>query len=295
MRHDLIDRVRLAGGASRVRDLRLSRTERRRLDLLIAQHELLPHPHGTVSLPGTHPAVTLARVHGGFLSCTVAARAHGLEVPSWCRGADHVIVPHGRGFPPVAGEHVHVSRRVPRPPNDRPPLLPLEETLAHLLMCTRVSTLEALCPVDQALHERRVSVEQLRAALGRGRGSALGRRRLALASGRCRSPLETSVRLDLIGAGLRHRDGVPVRGVGEVDFIVEGVIVLETDGASYHSEPEQFARDRWRDRQLTRLGYRPMRFTRQEVISHRVVEDVRAVLRRIAQERHHPGVTIQAI
>ena len=42
-------------------------------------------------------------------------------------------------------------------------------------------------------------------------------------------------------------------------------LVVETDGYRYHSSREAKRRDNRRDRQLTALGWRPVRFTYEEI------------------------------
>jgi very-short-patch-repair endonuclease len=53
-------------------------------------------------------------------------------------------------------------------------------------------------------------------------------------------------------------------------------LVVEVDGYQYHSSREQMRRDRRRDRQLTALNWRPVRFTFEEVVFE--PETVRAEL-----------------
>jgi len=91
--------------------------------------------------------------------------------------------------------------------------------------------------------------------------------------------------MDLEAAGLSFEDGVDIEGVGEVDLVVEGWIVVELDGYTYHCDEHQFALDRWRDRQLIARGYLPLRFTRKEVCAHQVVPDVLKALDRWGSRR----------
>jgi very-short-patch-repair endonuclease len=50
------------------------------------------------------------------------------------------------------------------------------------------------------------------------------------------------------------------------DFVWrEQRLVVETDGYRWHSTKEAQLRDRRRDRELTALGWRPVRFTYEEV------------------------------
>ncbi|WP_245690631.1 DUF559 domain-containing protein [Actinomyces ruminicola] len=66
--------------------------------------------------------------------------------------------------------------------------------------------------------------------------------------------------------------------VGEVDLLVDGWPVLELDGYSYHEDEYQFGLDRRRDRELTRRGYRVVRFTRQDVEAGRVGAEIQDLL-----------------
>lgn len=113
----------------------------------------------------------------------------------------------------------------------------------------------------------------LRICEGRdGLGVAFGWGR---ASGRARSPLETLARIQLRAAGLDVADGVVIAGVGEVDLVVDGWLVVELDGSTFHSDPWTFDQDRRRDRELVRRGYAVVRFTSNDVRSGKIVTDVR--------------------
>jgi len=78
---------------------------------------------------------------------------------------------------------------------------------------------------------------------------------LSLSSDRARSILETVARLQLIDMGLTPQVGVWIEGVGEVDMIILGFIVIEVDGWAFHSSKEQREKDLKRDRELLRRGY----------------------------------------
>ena len=104
--------------------------------------------------------------------------------------------------------------------------------------------------------------------------------RLDRASDRARSPLETLARMDLELAGLSFEDGVEIEGVGEGDLVIEGWVVVELDGYTYHCDEYQFGLDRWRDRRLVARGFLPLRFTRKDVYAHQVVPDVQRALER---------------
>lgn len=80
-----------------------------------------------------------------------------------------------------------------------------------------------------------------------------------------RSIQETHVRLALRAAGLHVVAGAVVPGVGEVDLLVEGVLVIEIDGFAYHSGRKEYRNDRRRDRRAVELGLTVIRYAFEDV------------------------------
>ena len=275
----LLTRISNAHGATRQVDLHLERSERRRLQALVDSGHLRRYPHGVVALPDVDKRVLIARVHRGLITCEHAAAYYRLPLPSSPK-ALHVLTPRGHKAAPLWGEHQHETRDLPSVPLSSFPVAPLARSLADLLCCAQEWT--ALVAADAALHQGRVTYEQVGTYL-RGSRRVLGRRRLQRTSSRARSPLETLARIQLRGAGLDVVDGVEIGGVGEVDLLVAGWLVVELDGYEYHSDMWAFDQDRSRDRELARLGYTSIRFTANNVRSGRIVDEVRRVL------AAHPG------
>lgn len=276
---DLTARVRACYGAVRLRDLKLDRTERRHVQRLVDRGELVGHPHGVVSLPEAARPVVLARIHGGLLTCQQAAAYYGYPLTVRARHDHriHIAVPDGHHFAPVDGEVLHVERSVkPCSPTDYP-VAPVTDALARYLRC-HPSPENPLMACDAALHHGHATAEDVAARL-RGPGARRALARLALASPRARSPLETLTRRQLHKAGIPFEDGVLIPQVGEVDILVGGYLVLELDGYTYHVSKSQFGLDRWRDRMLLRMGYRVARFTRQDVEAGVIADEVRELLR----------------
>ena len=270
----LISRISDAHGAVRQADLRLERAQRRCLQRLVDSGRLTRHPHGVVALPDVDRRVLIARIHRGLVTCEHAAAYYRLPLPSSPK-ALHVLTPQGHKLEPLWGERQHETRDLPVVPLSSFPVAPLARCLADLLCCAQEWT--ALVAADAAFQQRRVTYEQVGAYL-RGTRRALGRRRLRRTSSRARSPLETLARIQLRVAGLDVADGVGIGGVGEVDLLVAGWLVVELDGYEYHSDMWTFDHDRARDRELTRQGYTVVRFTANNVRSGRIVDDVRRVL-----------------
>ena len=81
--------------------------------------------------------------------------------------------------------------------------------------------------------------------------------------------------------GLNPQVGVWIEGVGEVDMIILGFIVIEVDGWAFHSSKEQREKDLKRDRELLRRGYMVLRFTYDDVMNgdfeREVPESVKAI------------------
>lgn len=275
----LLTRISNAHGAARQVDLHLERSERRRLQALVDSGHLRRYPHGVVALPDVDKRVLIARVHRGLITCEHAAAHYRLPLPSSPKTL-HVLIPRGHKAAPLWGEHQHETRDLPPVPLSAFPVAPLARCLADLLCCVQEWT--ALVAADAALHQGRVTYEQVGTYL-RGSRRVLGRRRLQRTSSRARSPLETLARIQLRGAGLDVVDGVEIGGVGEVDLLIAGWLVVELDGYEYHSDMWSFDQDRSRDRELARLGYTSIRFTANNVRSGRIVDEVRRVL------AAHPG------
>ena len=275
----LLTRISDTHGAARQVDLQLERSERRRLQALVDSGRLRRYPHGVVALPDVDKRVLIARVHRGLITCEHAAVYYRLPLPSSPKTL-HVLTPRGHKAAPLWGEHQHETRDLPSLSLSSFPVVPLARCLADLLCCAQEWT--ALVAVDAALHQGRVTYEQVGTYL-RGSRRVLGRRRLRRTSSRARSPLETLARVQLRGAGLDVVDGVEIGGVGEVDLLVAGWLVVELDGYEYHSDMWAFDHDRSRDRELARLGYTSIRFTANNVRSGRIVDEVRRVL------AAHPG------
>ncbi|MFW2512305.1 endonuclease domain-containing protein [Demequina sp. SO4-13] len=91
---------------------------------------------------------------------------------------------------------------------------------------------------------------------------------------------ETCARIALRAAGLQVQSQAVFPGVGRVDLLVEGRLVVECDGREYHSDPRAFAKDRARDRELVAQGLDVLRFPYADTVyrPERVVSDVRRAL-----------------
>ncbi|NTV39557.1 MAG: GxxExxY protein [Demequinaceae bacterium] len=139
-----------------------------------------------------------------------------------------------------------------------------------------VTALEQLAMVDSALNQRLMAEEELEDF------RYTPRRRLRWLAQQCdsrsQSPLETFARVALREAGLEVRPQVPIAGVGRVDLLVNGLVIVETDGRATHAMEAAFDADRRRDRAAALAGYVVLRFGYRDVVDHMelLVAEVRA-------------------
>jgi very-short-patch-repair endonuclease len=89
---------------------------------------------------------------------------------------------------------------------------------------------------------------------------------LGIVDGVCESGTESIFWLRIQPFGLKVARQVHVPGVGRVDFRIGPKLIIEIDGAAYHTDPVAFHRDRHRDAVLSALGYRVLRFSYYQVI-----------------------------
>lgn len=63
------------------------------------------------------------------------------------------------------------------------------------------------------------------------------------------------MRLILRSLGCSFEVQAPIEGVGRVDFLVEGWLIVECDSREHHSSWDEQRRDRRRDQAAASLGY----------------------------------------
>ena len=137
------------------------------------------------------------------------------------------------------------------------------------------SPLAQLVLIEAALKAGAMSLEHLRAMQ---LGTARRRKWLnRWASSTSESPLETVARAGFLCAGLSVEQQVEVDGVGRVDMLVEGALVVEADGWGFHADRSAFETDRERDGAALELGMPVLRVT-----SRMLRADLEGVTRRVA-------------
>lgn len=211
---------------------------------------------GTYALPDAAEEVVTAATLRGRLTCCSAARRHGFDLHTE-PAVPHIAVPRNHAVDTDAA----VVHRGNTPGRD--PVVPVLTALVAVLRC--LPTVDAVVVLDSALRQGQARVSSINSRL-RGPGSVEARRRLGLADARSGSVLETLLRLALRQAGLPVECQVFVPGVGRVDFLVGGWLVIEVDGFEFHANREQYRNDRRRGNSLVSGGYRVLRFSYEDVM-----------------------------
>lgn len=267
-------------GTATAADIARAGFSRHRISAAVADGTIVRIRRGQYGLPQDSSAYRAARELRGLLTCLSAAPGYGLWtlVPA---ESMHLSLGH-RAAPP--GAVAHGRCRHPRHP--WLPVAGLADVLIHALHC--LPELEALVMVQCAVGRGDISLAFLGSKVG---GNRNGRARsvLDLVIPRADSLLEVLANTTFHRAGLHIRRHVEIPGVGEVDFLIEGILVVETDGES-HLQPRQVKKDRGRNNATMVAGYLFLRFGYDFVVHHpeRMMAQVLAVLEQWHRGAFHP-------
>lgn len=91
---------------------------------------------------------------------------------------------------------------------------------------------------------------------------------MSLVDGRAEAGQETVLRMIVREAGLDYELQVEIPGVGRVDMVVAGCLVLEADSRLAHDGWEKHVEDRGRDLRLAAQGYMSLRPAYQHTMHH---------------------------
>jgi len=171
-----------------------------------------------------------------------------------------------------------LHRRLLLPRDRNRPVAALADVLLHAMRC--LPRFEALSMVQCAVARGDITVGFLRERLP-GNRNGQARALLDLVGPRADSLLEPIARVLFREAGFLTESYVPLPGVGEVDFLLEGFLVVEIDGGT-HFEPKSIKKDRRRDNASVVGGYLVLRYFYEDVVyePERMLAEVAAVLRR---------------
>jgi very-short-patch-repair endonuclease len=202
---------------------------------------------------------------GGVATGATALRQHGLWAPEDSRL--HVAVaPNAARLPPRdigAVRHWHSSfEPVVRTGLDFRPIASVAAAVEHAVR--EIGPHEAVAVLDSALHAHRLTAAALAMVLD-GIPAAARRHIDGRTDARAESGVESIARVLLQDAGIAAAVQVVIVGIGRVDLLIDGWLIVEIDG-SQHADPAQMRKDRARDAAAIRLGYRTIRLTYADVV-----------------------------
>lgn len=234
-------------------------------------------------LPADAPDVVIRAVRvGGRLTCLSLLELLGVFVVGNRRLHVHLSATDGRMRSPhdrrrrldlrrVHGTRLHWS--VLRESPGARTCTDIVDALAHAVRCQEPRA--AIASLDSALNLGLLDEPALGDvfALLPARYQVLR----PLVDGRAQSGIETLVRLMLLGLGCGIDLQVAFDGVGFVDILADGWLVIECDSKAHHSSWVEQLRDYRRDLALAAQGHLVLRLTAEDVL--RRPEEVLAALR----------------
>ena len=249
---------------------------RPRLSRALAEGRILRARKGRYIHGDLHPDLVAVAKLGGRLDCLSLVRHLGVFVLT--ASPLHMQVEVGASRLPPRPPGVVCHWRVSQAPS-RALIADVVEALAQAVRCQ--GPREAIATLDSALHRRLIDEESLSAVFAR-----LPRRFMTLRElldARSESGAESLMRLILRTLGCRVDVQVKIRGVGRVDFVVDGWLIVECDSEEHHSGWQAQKRDRRRDLAAARLGYTTVRVIAEDIFFHR--DDVREALQDVLAHR----------
>lgn len=235
---DVVAALLSQGGVARRASLVARGIPRKSIEEALAEQRIERPARGIYSVPNPDQPLLSALCAGAELACISAAKHLGLWIyrePSLV----HVSVNHGRRLE----DQFRIHRSVK-------PLTPAD-ICVQTMRC--LPELDALCIVESAVVQGKVTLATLRARATGSKDAAL-RRIISLVDPHAQSILETVARYRLRKAGFTVNSQVYIPGVGRLDLFVEGILGIEADGREYHSGAREFEEDRRRWNLLTVRG-----------------------------------------
>lgn len=225
---------------------------------------------GIFVLPGCRPEFLAAVQHNARVTCASAAAHYGL----WLReppAKHHLACNHGHG----SGFVRHRTVRFGGPAG--PPVAAVEDVVLHALGCLPPPASTAIA--TSALRLLGVPRELLNAHLTADR-SGSAREALRQLDLRAESIVEVDAQYLFTSNGIGYDAQVYLPGIGRVDFLLAGFLIIEVDGFAFHSSRDSLRRDLGRNNASTVGGFAVLRYMPEHIWfePERVLAEVRAVL-----------------
>lgn len=252
---------------------------------------------GYYALPGTDRHVLEAVRLGGRLGCTSAAADRGVFVLDARPTHIHLEPNASRLRSPMDRSQLLSARNrrgvvlhwgaLAEPAARTECSIGLKDSLIQMMHCQE--TRFAAASIDDALRQKlifRRDVPDIFAALP-DRFRPLQR----LIDGRGDSGQEFVLRFIVREAGFACETQVPIPGVGRVDMVVEGCVIVEADSRTWHDGWEAHSRDRSRDREAAIRQYPSYRALKDDILYHpeKVIAAISGLL---AANRHYRTIHV---
>jgi len=265
-------------GAMSYADLRRRGATRRQIEAAVAAGHLIRVRKGTYVSGGCPPTILAAARHGGRVDCLSLLTL--LKVFVLHKDRLHLQMEYGSTRVPARSQGI---ARHWRSTGAHPAALvaPLVEALAQACRCQPPRA--AIATLESAWHLGLVDEEDI-AEIFRRLPRRFGVMR-PLLDPRAESGAETLMRLLLQANGWTVDVQVEITGVGRVDLVVDGWLIIECDSEEFHGGWDAGKRDRRRDLEAAALGYMTLRPIAEDIMYHpeRVLTAMRAaVLHRAA-------------
>ena len=236
----------------------------------VRRGEVIRARQGHYCSPELAPAQIRAVRVGGRLTGLAAADAYGFWTPS--HAELHVAVnQHARGLRAPDDARARLSERTggavarwgATPAGGTRGLV--DPAACLLDIARRHPPLIAFAVAESALAGSVISMAAWQRALNTLPACARGK--LEAADRKSESGGESQLRFHLLSMHVELRQQVRFRGVGRVDFLIGNGLIIEADGAEFHTSRTAFEEDRRRDALLTAQGYRVLRFSYTQIVS----------------------------
>lgn len=272
---DVVTHLRSTEPVARASTLIRAGFARTSLRTAVASGALVAIRRGWLALPDAPEDIVTAVLLGGRLGCVSLADRLGLWTPP--TEVLHIAAPRHSGRVLTDTDGVVLHWRSARWRDNPSPLESPADMVGQLAGC--LDREDAVAVIDSALHHGVVSWVEVESALA-SRPSLL-----VEIDGAAEGGGESLARVRLRRRGIQVSVQARIDEVGRVDLLVGDRLVIEIDGRRWHTDPTAFERDRERDLELARLGYRVIRLSYLQVtLEWARVEQ--SILKIIARREH---------
>lgn len=260
--------IRARGGIAATFELHADGHTRGEIAAAVRSRSMIRVRQGWYSTQGIHPQMLEAARVGGPLTCISALDLQDAWVPP--SDELHVALASNACRPRTRRDsrlrlvdavrpsvRIHWRRRI----ESRLMLAPME-SLADVINCQTPEFVIAIA--DSVLHAHPELRGQWSALVDAAPRAFLPW--LSRVDGACESGTESLWFTRIAEFRLPIRRQMHVPGIGRVDFMIGDRLIVEVDGAAYHTDPAAFERDRRRDARLSALGFRVLRFSYRQTM-----------------------------